>query len=157
MKTYYGLTDINDLEKLAVKVCDCLGHGNNLTAVDLLVETAGAETIRGTFQDSTKYVAMGLTQFDKMPFYDIRDRTSKRNKVKVYECFGIHLDYIEWTDLRYNPLLALIMTRLKYLLVREHIPESFEDRAVYWKKYYNSYLGKGTPEHYIEMNRKFMA
>lgn len=157
MKTYYGLTDIKQLEEIAVKVCDCLGHGKNLTAVDLLLETAGAETKRGTYQDPTKYAGMGITQFDKMPFYDIRDRTSKKNKLKVYNCFGIHLDYVEWTDLRYNPLLAMIMTRLKYLLVKEHIPPDFVARAKYWKKYYNSYKGKGTPEHYIEMNREFMA
>lgn len=156
MKTYYGLTNIDDLEKLAVKVCDCLGHGKHLTAVDLLVETAGAETKRGTYQDKTKYAGMGITQFDKMPFYDIRDRTSKANKLKVFNCFGIHLDYVEWEHLRYNPLLALIMTRLKYLLVREHIPPDLESRAKYWKKYYNSYAGKGTPEHYIEINREFI-
>lgn len=57
--------------------------------------------------------------------------------------------------LRYNPYLSLIFTRLFYRLIPEAIPETIEGRAKYWKKYYNTVLGKGTVEHYLEMNRVY--
>ena len=156
MKYFYGLTSHDDLVTFSKRVCDCLGHGKNHSAVDLLIETAGAETVRGTFEDPTKFAGMGLTQFDKMPFQDVKDRTSKANKLKIFNTFGIHLDHVVWEHLRYSPLLALIMTRLKYMLIPEHIPPDFEDRARYWKKHYNTIAGKGTEEHYIYQNMKFM-
>lgn len=155
-KTYYGLISQNNLREIAKAVCDCLGYGKNKTAYNLLLETAGAETIRGTFYDSTKYAGMGLTQFDRKPFSDTHNRTSKNIKIKVFNCFGIHLDYLEWEDLRYNPLLAMLYTRLKYRLIAEEIPNNIEDRAKYWKKFYNSELGKGTIEHYLSANKQFL-
>ena len=65
------------------------------------------------------------------------------------------LSLIEWEHLRYNPYLSLIFTRLLYRFVKEPIPSTIEDRAKYWKKYYNTEAGKGTPEHYLEMNKEF--
>jgi len=41
---------------------------------------------------------------------------------------------------------------LKYKLIPELIPNSLDERATYWKKYYNSEAGKGTMKHYLEMN-----
>lgn len=158
MKTYYGLLNQENLNDIVTKVVDCLGNGANNTAHDLLLETTGAETIRGTFYDATKGAGMGISQFDKMPFYDVKNRISRANKLKVFEYFGIHLDWVEWEDLRYNPLLAMIFTRLKYKLIKEEIPKDLLGRAKYWKKFYNTYHpnAKGTIEHYIESNRKFM-
>lgn len=157
-KTYYGLLDQDDLNKIAKRVCECLGNGANNSAHDLLLETTGAETVRGEFYDATKGAGMSISQIDEDPFRDIYSRTSRKNKLKVFEYFGIHLDWVEWEDLRYSPLLALIFTRLKYKLVKEEIPKDLLGRAKYWKKYYNSYHpnAKGTIEHYIEANRKFM-
>lgn len=154
MKLYYGLTNENQLKEIAILVCNCLGHGSNNTAVELLIETCGAETKFGQYEDPTKFAGQGLCQFDKLPFKDVLDRTSRNNKLKIYNTFGVHLDYIQWECLRYNPLLSLIMCRLKYILIREAIPPDIQGRAIYWKKYYNSYHpnAKGTIEHYLEVN-----
>lgn len=155
-KIYYGLLTQDYLRKIALEVCECLGYGKNKTAYNLLLETAGAESIRGTFYDSTKLAGNGITQFDKMPWHDTHNRTSKNTKILVFNHFGIHLDYLEWEDLRYNPLLAMLYTRLKYRLIAEEIPSNIEDRAKYWKKFYNSELGKGTIEHYLSVNKQFL-
>lgn len=48
-----------------------------------------------------------------------------------------------------------LFTRLFYRLIPEAILETIEGRAKYWKKYYNTVLGKGTVEHYLEMNRVY--
>lgn len=151
----YGLIKSTDLRGIAKDICDVVGHGKFHTAVDLLIETATVETDRGNYPDSTKYAGMGLTQFDQMPFNDTRDRTSKNTKLKVLEGLGIDIDLVEWAELRYNPVLALLFTRLKYYLVRDEIPPDIEGRAHYWKKWYNSELGKGTIEHYLYSNLKY--
>ena len=147
----YGLVKQQHLEDIAQAVCDCLGHGINVKAVDLLLETAGAETNRGQFKDTTKYAGMGITQFDKGTFYDVKERTNKQRRQKVMQYFGIDINLIKWEDLRYNPLLSMLFTRLKYNLIPDAIPQTLEARAAYWKKWYNG-GGKGTVDHYVFAN-----
>jgi len=151
----YGLTHKSDLQVVAMQVCDCLGHGANGKAIDLLLETAGAETSRGLTRDLSMGAGMGITQIDKLPFQDIKDRCRHADKVSIYDYFDIDLDLVEWEHLRYNPLLCFIFTRLKYKKIPEAIPIKMEDRAKYWKQYYNTVEGKGTQEHYIYENLRF--
>ena len=152
----YGLVHKNDLEIIAIKVCECLGNGANGKAVDLLLETAGAETGRGLTKDLTLGAGMGITQIDKLPFQDIKDRCRKEDRVRIYDFFNIDIDLVEWEHLRYNPLLCMIFTRLKYKKIPNIIPTSLYDRADYWKIFYNTEEGKGTVAHYIEENLKFV-
>lgn len=148
----YGLVKPSHLKDIAIDVCDCLGNGTNNNAVFLLMETAGAETGKGTIKDESIGAGMGITQFDKMPFYDVKDRCRDSDKQKLKEYFDIDIDLVEWEDLRYNPLLAMIFTRLKYKKIPEPIPRTTETRAYYWKQHYNTKAGKGTYEHYMQAN-----
>lgn len=52
------------------------------------------------------------------------------------------------TDLLY----AAAMTRVHYLRVPAALPAEgdYDGQACYWKKYYNTYLGAGTEEEYLE-------
>lgn len=52
------------------------------------------------------------------------------------------------TDLLY----AAAMCRVHYLRVPARLPAQgdFEGQAAYWKEYYNTYLGAGTEEEYLE-------
>ena len=86
--------------------------------------------------------------------YDIRNRSIKL-KDKIYKELHIDISLVEWDDLRYNQFLALLFTRLLYWLKGDPIPKTIEERAAYWKLHYNTKLGKGTVEHYLEMNRKY--
>lgn len=153
---YYGLTPSMNLDNLVLEVCNCLGFGSYATAHLLILETIGAETERGTYKDPSTFAGMGLCQFDKLPFKDTQDRTSTATKAKVYKGLGINIDLVKWEDLRYNPLLSILFCRLKYLLVRDPIPALVDDRARYWKKWYNSILGKGTEEHYLYANLNYV-
>lgn len=152
---YYGLTRKTDLREIAFEVCECLGHGLHNSAFNLLLETAGAETHRGQIRDRTEGAGTGLTQFDKLPFYDTKARVSQKDKERVKEYFDIDVDSIEWQDLRYNPLLALLFARLKYKKIPQAVPITIRERAEYWKQHYNSYLGKGTVNHYIKANEYY--
>ncbi len=148
----YGLIKKEHLENIAKEVCDCLGYGSNGAADKLLLETAGAETGRGTIKDTSKGAGMGISQIDGIPFMDIKDRVRQEDKDSIKEYFDINIEWIEWEHLRYNPLLCMIFTRLKYKKIPEPIPNDLGGRARYWKEHYNTRLGKGTVSHYLEMN-----
>ncbi|MGJ8863732.1 hypothetical protein ABFP36_25910, partial [Salmonella enterica subsp. enterica serovar Kentucky] len=64
--------------------------------------------------------------------------------------FGIDLSRTVYAELRTSPLMAMLFCRLRYLAVSESIPATPEARAAYWKKYYNTSAGKGTPQDYID-------
>ena len=58
----------------------------------------------------------------------------------------------EWSDiLECNIAAAIVMCRLKYRRVPKPIPKDLNNQAKYWKDFYNSYLGAGTPEKFIEV------
>jgi len=148
----YGYVDKKQIKKQIKMICNCLGGGEN--AQRLVFETAVAETGIGNIKDTTIGAGIGLTQFDKLPFDDTKIRGMKyRNK--IYNGLGIDIDFVNWDDLRYSPFLCLLFTRLFYLLRPGAISSDIEERAKYWKKWYNTKLGKGTVEHYLEMNKKY--
>ncbi len=149
----YGLTSRTHLYDMVNDVVTCLGGGEN--AKLLLLETAAAETGLGEVIDTSWNVGIGLMQFDKIGFDDVKQRTSPGVKEKVLHCFGVDIDRVEHTDLRWSPLLSVIFARLKYRLVPSAIPSTLHGRADYWKKWYNSSLGAGTPEGYMSAANKY--
>ena len=148
----YGVINLKRIDEDAQIICDCIGHGKYETAKEMIIETAIAETGLGQIEDKTVGAGMGLTQFDEMPFNDVRNRTMKL-KSQIQRDLKIDISLVEWDDLRYNQFLALLFTRLHYWLKGDPIPATIEERAKYWKLHYNTVQGKGTPEHYLEMNR----
>ena len=145
----YGLISKKHLKEIIDDVVNVLGNGKNNTADDLLWETAAAETDLGDAIDNTWSTGVGLFQFDPVAFNDVKERTPKHIKDLIREHWGIDLDRATINDLRWSPLVSTIFARLKYRLIPEEIPTTIEERAEYWKKYYNSQLGAGTVEHYI--------
>ena len=152
----YGVVNLKRINEDALMICDCIGHGLYGTAKEMIIETAITETGLGQIEDKTVGAGMGLTQFDDKPFQDIRDRSIKL-RPKILKELKIDISLVEWDDLRYNQFLALLFTRLHYWLKGDPIPATIEERANYWKLHYNTKFGKGTVEHYLEMNRKYGA
>lgn len=144
---YYGLTTRKQLNDHIAAVVEEIGGG--VAAENLLIETASAETNIGKTLDRTWMAGIGIMQFDRIGFDDVKMRTPQRLKMKVLQRFGVDIDRAEHTDLRYSPLLSVIFARLKYRLIPDPIPQTLEERGLYWKKHYNSYAGKGTVDHYI--------
>ena len=150
----YGPINIESIKENAQLICSCIGYGKNGVADLMIIETAIAETGLGEIEDKTPGAGMGITQFDKFPFDDIKKR-NMRLQPKILEELGVDIALVEWDDLRYNPFLGLLFARLLYWLKGQEIPISIQDRAAYWKLHYNTRLGKGTVEHYLAMNEKF--
>ena len=152
----YGVINLKRIDEDAQMICDCIGHGLYETAKEMIIETAIAETGLGQIEDKTVGAGMGITQFDEMPFNDIKTRTMKL-RPQIQKDLKIDISLVNWDDLRFNPFLSLLFTRLLYWLKGDPIPATIEERAKYWKLHYNTKAGKGTVEHYLEMNRKYGA
>lgn len=146
----YGLRDVEHARELAQKVCDVLGHGEKGVAAALLLETAAAETQMGTFPDRTERDGFGLCQNDRIGILDIQKRARDRDVEAVRRAFGYNIRTVQPEALNDDPLLSFIFCRLHYKLRPEIIPASFAGRATYWKWFYNTKAGKGTPEHYMK-------
>lgn len=56
-----------------------------------------------------------------------------------------------------NLYYATAMCRVHYLRVPEPIPDDLHGQAQYWKKNYNSELGKGTVEEYMNNWNRFVS
>ncbi|HEY6527260.1 MAG TPA: hypothetical protein VIZ65_01100 [Cellvibrionaceae bacterium] len=150
MKYFYGLTSFAMLREIVYAVCDVLGRGAGDKAAILMLETAAQETRCGTYKDPTPYGAgAGVFQCDLIAFQDVQQRCPVSAYRRVSDEFGIDLKKAKHEQLLYSPLLAAIVCRIHYLLCVEPIPQNEHGRAEYWKRFYNSSLGKGTPLEYL--------
>lgn len=149
MSMYYGITRPEQAVQMANDVCDVLGHGSG-HAVALMVETAAQETRLGAYRDRTDYAAgTGLCQIDEIAFNDIVARTAPRRRVLLKEHFDVDLSRIQYRELEHAPLLGMLFCRLHYILVPAPVPDTVEGRAAYWKRFYNTEAGRGTPGEYL--------
>lgn len=153
---YYGLESKAQAFELARQVCDVLGHGENNRAVEMLLETAAAETGLGTFPDRTENNGFGLCQNDRIGVEDIKKRAKERDRQRIIEHFGYDIRTVRPEELKEDPLLAFIFCRLHYKLIPNPIPSDLHNRATYWKWFYNTKAGKGTPEHYIKAAQRHL-
>jgi hypothetical protein len=53
--------------------------------------------------------------------------------------------------------MAVLFARLHYIRFAEAVPRTTAAQAEYWKRYYNTRLGKGTPEKYLKHWRELIA
>lgn len=149
---FYGLTHRHQIKEMATAVCDVLGHGKNRRAVALLVETCAAETHLGMARDKTLYGAgAGVPQIDEGTFNWLKKKYADHPiGGKISQAFNIDLGRVNYRELDLSPLTALVFCRLRYWTVTDAIPATRPERAAYWKRWYNSSEGKGSPEEYLE-------
>ncbi len=149
---YYGLTRKSQLFEMINDVIDTLKSPKEDTGAtrELLISTIGQETHLGDYKDPTDYRhGTGLAQVDPgIPFKDIIDRSTKYHKL-IKDKFDIDLKNVQHRELELSPLLSIVLCRLKYKLVPKAIPKDSEGQWEYYKKWYNSYLGKATKEEYM--------
>ena len=139
---------LRDLISLTLKKIDL----HSESAVELLLGTAAQESRLGEYiRQLRNGPALGIFQMEPDTFKDILDRYLLRKpelfeKIKAVsgiDCYKV--EYLEW-----NLVFAICMSRVFYLRIPEAIPADLTDQAAYWKKYYNTHLGKGTVQEYID-------
>ncbi len=127
---------------------------------ELLFGTACVETgLRPRYQDSAGN-AIGLFQIEYATFCDIWKRAIKRNHPELGRELIRHFakcvpNDITFEDLQLSDELSAIFARLKYAHIKEPIPSDLQEQALYYKKYYNTHLGRATPESYVRAYKKF--
>lgn len=121
-------------------------------AEDLVVGTSLHESGGLRYIHQVGGPALGLIQMEPATYRDLWENfiTPRQGLVEQMEKeFGIYAG-ITPEMLISNLALGAIMCRIHYLRSPGGIPMALADQAKYWKKYYNTYLGKGTVEEYIK-------
>ena len=145
----YGVFDINHLKDIARETAQKYRYGaNEDNLYKMLLETAVVETDAGQAIDNTHYSGRSIMQLDKIGYDEaLRIRQKKGNKDFQYE---VNKGYLS-DELQKNPRFAMYLARMFYLGKREPIPSTLENRALYWKRYYNTLLGAGSIEKYLDL------
>tara|TARA_R110002020_G_scaffold6344_1_gene26713 strand:- start:201 stop:842 length:642 start_codon:yes stop_codon:yes gene_type:complete len=120
---------------------------------------AATETNVGA--DSLGDYSFGATQIDPVRYRDIIDRATGsegEKRLNMANTFlGEHLNRpdfdignLDLTKEGHNPYISAALTRMGLLNIPEGVPSELEGQADYWKKYWNTEAGKGTPQHFME-------
>ena len=127
-------------------------------ALHMIMRTGMAETGFRHLKQMGDGPALGFFQVEPKTIADTMENYVKyRPKI---EDNLIELGYIE-NDVAYrvigNIALQVAFCRLKYRRDKYALPkwDDMEGQAKYWKRVYNSKLGKGTIEHFMEANKDY--
>ncbi len=123
------------------------------SAENLLVGTVAHESKMGTYLKQVGGPALGIYQIEPATLHDIYDnylafRPSLLEKVEALRGKDLSREDSLVSNLAYATAIA----RLVYRRAPEPLP-GFNDvagLASYWKKYYNTYLGKGKRQQFID-------
>jgi|TARA_R100000501_G_C2593538_1_gene92758 hypothetical protein len=126
-------------------------------AVDLVYKTGNAETGYRHLKQMGGGPAIGFWQVEPATLIDIIDNYVKYRPEleKRLKSLGFSKSGIE-TRVMSNIALQAVFCRLKYKRDRYALPKSsdLKAQAEYWKRVYNTHLGKGTIEHFMEANNE---
>lgn len=127
---------------------------NGPEAIELLMGTAAQESRLGFYIEQLVGPAEGIFQIEPATAHDIETRIREplRSWVRGYR----DDEPIKWA-LKARLDYGIAMCRLKYFMCPGALPSDLAGQAAYWKKYYNTPLGKGTTEEYIKNYKKYAA
>lgn len=150
--------DKNQLREMISKVLDYLGL-NTPSAVEILMMTAAQESGLGRYLKQLKGPARGIFQIEPNTEKFVWDLFLKKKPELISKIQALKntveipgLSDME-TDLDYQ----IAMARLVYYRIPAALPASSNIKALaeYYKKYYNTYLGKATVEEVISNYKKY--
>ena len=123
-------------------------------ALSLIMRTGWAESGYRALRQY-KGPAIGFWQVEMDTVKDTLDNyvAYRPHIMKVLETLGLDMEDLEFSILS-NISLQAAFCRLKYRRDSKPIPswDDMEAQANYWKRVYNTKLGKGTVKHFIECN-----
>ena len=126
-------------------------------AANLILGTIAQESGFGTYIKQIKGPALGICQIEPFTFEDILNnflvykptlKAKIRGACNIYE--------LRSESLVYNLAFSIAMCRMFYLRISEALPTNMEGYAKYWKTYYNTHLGKGTEQEFINNYKKYV-
>lgn len=158
--------------KLIIKIaCDFIENSKKLKGVynsedaqELLFGTACIESsLRPRFQDSGGD-AIGLFQVEYPTFKDLWNRAIKIKHPDLHrdikeKFINPPFNDITFEDLQKNDVLCAIFARMKFAENDEAIPPANNSiaQAEYYKKHYNTILGKSKAKDFVKRKNEFLA
>lgn len=144
-------------DEITVPTLQALGM-YSMNAVNLVLGTIADETDFGSFRSQLNGgPGLGIGSMEEPTYCDcwryIYLHDGVLNAVKTV-CPGA--SHETFALLQTNDVLAVTMIRIKYWMVPAEIPTEIPDLAAYWKKYYNTPLGKGTVDIFIQKYNQFV-
>ena len=136
-------------DQIVTPACERLGLVSP-EAIELVVGTAIQESRLTYLTQLGAGSALGLFQIEPATHDDVW-KNVVRNRARYKAALGARDVERFVYDLRYSAMIA----RLLYWRHPEPIPTDLEGQAHYWKRYYNTALGAGTPSEYIANNSQF--
>lgn len=119
-------------------------------AVALIAGTAMTESLSGEYIHQVGGPACGIYQMEPRTAKDILENYLPYKPTLEMSVRRLYIpDLTLEENLTSNLPWATAMCRIHYLRVKSVIPKTIEERAKYWKKYYNTPLGKGSVESYL--------
>jgi hypothetical protein len=137
-------TQLRELISTVLRDCNLY----SADAVELLMLTAAVESKLGTYLTQIKGPARGIFQMEPATEKDLWNNYLRYKPHIVSDISKYHIQHPD--ELRWNLAYAILMARIHYLRVPEPIPSGTDKLAAYWKKWYNTHLGKGTTEKAIQ-------
>lgn len=134
------------------ELIECTLNRYNLhspSAVNLLLGTAAQESGFGTYLKQVKGPALGIFQMEPATFEWLQRKYGER-----YGFEKRRAGEMVW-DLQFSILLA----RLRYMAAPQPLPPAgdVDALAAYWKKHYNTIMGKGTEEQFIRNYARYVS
>lgn len=132
----------------------------SLSAENLVLGTIAQESHMGFWLKQNKGIAFGVCQMESATYDDIWTRyltLKPKIKQKVMRSCNFKEEPVPETmisDLKF----AVIMCRLKYWMTPAELPheDDLQSLAEYWKEYYNTPLGKGSVEEFVQNYKRFI-
>lgn len=129
-------------------------------AVELLLGTAARESRFGKFPDRPGMGGVGIFQVNpKTEEHIWSSYLAKRPQMLTALRKATGVAGPSPKDLAGNFPYSASMSRLAYALASEPLPSSKDpvSQANYWKKWYNTSAGKGTPEAFLQTYRELIG
>jgi hypothetical protein len=134
------------------------------SSTNLLLGTAAQESGFGKYiKQIASGPARGVFQMEPATYRDIwRNYLVYKHQLaeRVLKYMVNHADPVAHPEeMEWNLALAICMARVHYLRVRAPLPAADDvwGMATYWKDYYNTRLGKGTIEEFVDSYRKYVG
>jgi hypothetical protein len=149
------------VEDVVSKAVQYLGS-DGLGGEQFLKEIAMAESRLGTHPNTIRTsgaAGRGIWQIDRIGFEETKNVASHpilKQYHKNLKKVGIDWEKVTWNDCN-KPLYGAIAARLLLVCKPFQIAQNRAKRAKQWKEHYNSFSGKGTPEHYWETIKECYA
>lgn len=130
--------------------------------VALTLGTAAQESLMGKYLKQISGPALGIYQCEPATHRDIWDNFLRYRPEMAEKCRDLSYKAATWArkdeQLATNLAYATAICAMHYLRVPEYLPASKDVKklASYWKRYYNTSLGKGTEEEFIENYRRYV-